>query len=55
MFLPALGILAAALGLIQLGALAVKVAVLKAMLVTVVVAALLAGLLLGWRRHKGTE
>ena len=52
MFWPVLGISAAAISLTQLGALAVKVAVLKSMLaVTAAIAVLLALVLMGQRRN----
>jgi hypothetical protein len=55
MFFPALGIFAAAAGLIQLGALTVKIALLKAMLAVTAVCALLLGLGHVWRWRKDTS
>jgi len=55
MFFPFLGISAAALGLIQLGALSVKVLFLKAMLAITAACALLLGLGHVWRWHKDTN
>ena len=55
MFFPVLGIFAAAIGLIQFGALAVKVVVLKAMLAVTAAIALLLGLALAWRHHKDSR
>ena len=55
MFFPALGIFAAAVGLIQLGALAVKVVLLKAMLAVALAVALLLGLGHVWRWHKDSH
>ncbi len=52
MFFPFLGISAAALGLIQLGSLAVTVIYLKALLAFAVAVALLLGLALVVRRHR---
>jgi hypothetical protein len=55
MFWPVIGISAAALGLIQLGSLAVTVLYLKAMLALAVAIALLLGLGHVWRWHKDTQ
>lgn len=55
MFFPVLGIFAAAIGLIQLGALAVKVVILKAMLAITAAIALLLGLVLVWRHHRDSR
>ena len=52
MFFPFLGISAAAIGLIQLGALAVTVQILKAFLAVALAIALLLGLGHVWRWHK---
>jgi hypothetical protein len=52
MFFPALGISAAAIGLLQLGALAVTVIYLKALLAVTAAVALLLGLGHVWRWHK---
>ena len=52
MFWPILAVAAGALGFIQLGALAVKVVVLKALLAVTVVVSLLLGLLLAWRSYR---
>lgn len=51
-FFPFLGISAIALGLVQLGALAVTVQILKAMLAVAIVVALLLSLVLIVRRHN---
>lgn len=52
MFFPFIGISAAAIALLQLGALAVTVVYLKALLAVAVAVALLLGLALIARRHK---
>jgi hypothetical protein len=54
-FFPFLGISAIALGLVQLGALAVTVQILKAMLAVALVVALLLSLALIVRRHNGCQ
>lgn len=54
-FLPFLGISAAAMGLIQLGVLAVTVVYLKALLAVVLAIALLLGLGHIWRGHKDSR
>ena len=55
MFFPFLGISAAAIALTQLGALAVKVVILKAMLAVTAATALLLGLALVWQQHRDTH
>lgn len=55
MFWPFLGLSAAAIGLIQLGALAVTVIYLKALLAVAIAIALLLGLGHVWRWHKDSQ
>jgi hypothetical protein len=55
MFFPFLGISAIAIGLVQLGALAVTVSVLKALLAVALAVALLLGLGHVWRWHKDSQ
>ncbi len=55
MFFPFLGISAAAVALVQLGALAVTVIYLKAMLAVTFLVALLLGLGHIWRSHKDSR
>lgn len=55
MFWPFLGLSAAAIGLIQLGALAVTVIYLKALLAVALAVALLLGLAHVWRWHKDSS
>ena len=54
MFWPIVGASAVAVGLIQLGALSVWVAVLKAMLAVLLAAVLVLGVAFVWRRHRST-
>lgn len=55
MFFPVLGITAAAVGLIQLGALTVKVVLLKAMLAVTAAVTLLLALSHVWRWRKDSR
>jgi len=55
MFFPFLGLSAAAIGLIQLGALAVTVIYLKALLAVVFAVAMMLGLGHVWRWHKDSQ
>lgn len=55
MFFPFLGFSAAAIGLIQLGAMSIWIVVLKALLAVVLAVAILLGLGHVWRWHKDSQ